>query len=183
MLTATGGFVEIWPGIMGTTGAEVADSLKPYPRLRGAGGLKQTESGRAMAGPADLVVREPDGEGVIRTSVGTEFPTNPTLAEYWARQRDFVDVVEVDERQPRLPHPHLVGYALPEIAGAPSPSPLMLWWALLIGLSSLARYESAAWTAAIDLDASDLAVGLERVLDIAAERVPQRILTSLHDPV
>lgn len=55
----------------------------------------------------------------------------------------------------------------------------MLWWALLLGLSSLARYDPARWTAAIDLDASDLAVSFERVLDIAEQRVPARILEAL----
>ena len=157
--------------------------LKLYPRLRDAVGRKQGGSGAEAAGPNDLVLQSQDVEGVLRPIIGMEFPTQTTMADYWACQRDFCDVVDVDERYPKLPHPHLVGYALPEIAGAPSPSPLMLWWALLIGLSSLARYEPAAWTAAIDLDASDPAVSLERVLDIAAERVPKRILTSLHDPV
>ncbi|WP_371878886.1 YaaC family protein [Amycolatopsis roodepoortensis] len=55
----------------------------------------------------------------------------------------------------------------------------MLWWALLLGLSSLTRYEPAAWSAAIDLDASELAVPLEQVLEIAEDRLPTRILESL----
>ena len=46
-------------------------------------------------------------------------------------------------------------------------------------LSSLARYEPDDWTAAIDFDASPLATDLRAVLDIAAERVPARILESL----
>jgi hypothetical protein len=55
----------------------------------------------------------------------------------------------------------------------------MLWWALLLGLSSLARYEPAAWTRALDLDQSELAVGLERVLDFADEWVAKRLLSEL----
>jgi YaaC-like Protein len=66
------------------------------------------------------------------------------------------------------------------VADTPGLSVLLLWWAVLLGLSSLARYESAAWTAAIDLDASQLAADLRTVLDIAAARVPARILDSLH---
>jgi len=58
--------------------------------------------------------------------------------------------------------------------------PLLLWWALLLGLSSLARYESAVWTAAIDLDASPLASDLRTMLDIAADRVPARMHDILH---
>lgn len=38
---------------------------------------------------------------------------------------------------------------------------------------------TAAWTAAIDLDASPLAVDLQTVLDIVAEEAPARMLESL----
>lgn len=48
-----------------------------------------------------------------------------------------------------------------------TPTPLMTWWALLLALSSLARYEPAAWTAALNPDRSRIAVplatGLRRV--------------------
>ncbi|MGH9893537.1 MAG: YaaC family protein [bacterium] len=50
---------------------------------------------------------------------------------------------------------------------------------MLIGLSSLTRYEPGGWTAAIDPDASELAVSLERLLNVAAESVPMRILEVL----
>jgi hypothetical protein len=56
---------------------------------------------------------------------------------------------------------------------------LLLWWGLLLGLSTFARYEPAAWTAAIDPEVSPLAVALERVLDIAQERIPSRVLAAL----
>ena len=65
------------------------------------------------------------------------------------------------------------------LQGVRAPHPLMLWWALLYGLSSLARYEPATWTAALDLDRSEIAVGLERVLDLAEEHVPKRVLREL----
>lgn len=77
------------------------------------------------------------------------------------------------------PAPHLVGFALPDVGGAPAPLPLLLWWAFMLGLSSLARYEPATWIAALDLDRSELAVGLERVLDVAEERISARILEGL----
>lgn len=50
--------------------------------------------------------------------------------------------------------------------------PMLLWWVLLFGLSLLARYEPAAWRAALDADASDLAVPLEELLDEALEVTP-----------
>jgi hypothetical protein len=55
----------------------------------------------------------------------------------------------------------------------------MLCWALLLGLSSLARYHPVAWTRAVDLDVSTLAVPLQQILDVAAVKIPQRVLTAL----
>ena len=175
----TGGLVETWVDIPGTNGQELTEALKPYPTLRGAFGVKQGGNGADPAGPADAVQREPDERGVMRAAVVRSGPTQTSLSEYWRRRREFASIVEIDERHPRYPYPHFVGFALPDIAGSESPHPLMLWWALLLGLSSLTRYEPAAWTAAIDLDASELAVSLERVLDIAEEKVPKRILQSM----
>jgi hypothetical protein len=61
-------------------------------------------------------------------------------------------------------------------------TPLLTWWSLLLGLSMMARYEPGGWTAALDLDASELAAPLERLLDIAVERVPELVLGGLLDP-
>lgn len=174
----TGGMLSVSVDLPGDTGVEIANALKPYPTLRGAFGLKQGTAGGERAGATDRVIRG-EALGRDRATIALEAPTEMMMAELWRRQRALVSIVEIDERQPTYPAPTLVGFALPEMAGGPSPFPLLLWWALLLGLSSLARYEPAAWTAAIDLDASELAVGLERVLDVAAERVPARILQSL----
>src|SRR4029453_12305350 len=78
-------------------------------------------------------------------------------------------------------NPHFVGIVRPAIGGSPSPSPLMLWWALLLGLSSLVRYYPAVWVRSIDLDESILASPLRQVLDVAMERVPVRVLEALRD--
>lgn len=58
-------------------------------------------------------------------------------------------------------------------------SPLMTWWALLFGLSMLARYEPAGWAQALDLDSSSIAAPVIRCLDIAVERVPELVLGGL----
>jgi hypothetical protein len=58
-------------------------------------------------------------------------------------------------------------------------SPLMTWWALLYGLSMLARYHPAPWTRALDVDVCRLAVPLEVALDEALESVPRLVLRSL----
>lgn len=50
--------------------------------------------------------------------------------------------------------------------------PVLLWWVLLLGLSLLARYEPAAWQAALDLDISPAADPLTQLLDDALTAVP-----------
>lgn len=108
-----------------------------------------------------------------------DIPSPITFGDFWRRERNLISMLEIDDNGPTGSGVTIKGYALPGIAGGESPLPLMLWWALLIGLSSLARYHPAIWTAAIDRDSSELAVPLERVLDVAQERVPKRILESL----
>jgi hypothetical protein len=114
-------------------------------------------------------------------TVVREAPMQTTLAEFWRLEDDLYSAVEIDETYLRWPHPHLVGYVQPSIGSGPAPSPLMLWWALLLALSSLARYYPAAWVQAIDLDQSVLAAPLRQVLNVAADRVPARVLDALRD--
>ena len=59
------------------------------------------------------------------------------------------------------------------------PSGLMLWWMLLQALAALARYEPAAWTAAITPDRSKIAVPLEQTLQIAAMILPRLLREAL----
>jgi hypothetical protein len=64
------------------------------------------------------------------------------------------------------------------------PSPLMTWWALLYGLSMLARYHPAPWTEALGPDDSRDAVPLEAALDEALDAVPYLLLEALRqEPV
>jgi hypothetical protein len=56
---------------------------------------------------------------------------------------------------------------------------LMSWWATLLGLSSLARYEPARWRAAIDVDKSVDGVALQEILDVGVERVPELLYGAL----
>ena len=57
--------------------------------------------------------------------------------------------------------------------------PLMTWWALLYGLSMLARYDPAPWTEALRADKSRDAVPLEIAMDEALEAVPHLVLEAL----
>jgi hypothetical protein len=167
--------------IPGDTAEQVAQALEAYPTLTGARARTPVQPyGDRYAGPGEPIVRGPAGpDGHRGVVVAKDAPKQMSLAEYWQLHESLYSVVEIDQHFPALPYPELIGYALPAVAGGPSPLPLVLWWALLLGLSSLARYESAAWAAAIDLDASPLAADLRTVLDIAAERVSARILDSL----
>jgi hypothetical protein len=58
-------------------------------------------------------------------------------------------------------------------------APLMVWWALLYGLSHIARYHPAAWTRALDPLNSALAVPIESALAWAREIMPGVILEVL----
>jgi hypothetical protein len=177
-ITTTNGMLSAAVAVPGDTAGEVVEALQSYPSLRRARVYKQGASGAVSAGPDDPVERHILGN-TQRVGIAIEVDRQMTMAEFWAKNRELASVVEIDATQPRFPAPQLIGYALPELAGAEALWPLMLWWALLYGLSVLARYEPAAWTAALDLDRSKLAVGLERVLDLAAHRVPERVSAAM----
>jgi hypothetical protein len=51
--------------------------------------------------------------------------------------------------------------------------------AVLLLLSSLARYEPARWQRALDVDRAGVAVLLEEVLDLAQTRVPELLFEAL----
>lgn len=71
-------------------------------------------------------------------------------------------------------------YLIPRLGDAgTAPHRLMIWWALLYALSSLARYEPAEWVAALDVDRSLLAVDLESTLATAEATVPVLIAEAL----
>lgn len=68
----------------------------------------------------------------------------------------------------------------PALSGTgPPPSPLMTWWALLFGLSMLARYHRAEWAAALDRSGSYAAADLERAMDWAIDAVPHLVLEAV----
>jgi hypothetical protein len=66
----------------------------------------------------------------------------------------------------------------PAVAGV-ALSSLLTWWALLFGLSMLARYEPAGWMKELDYDSSDLAAPLGELLEIGLHRVPELVLATV----
>jgi hypothetical protein len=58
----------------------------------------------------------------------------------------------------------------------------MTWWAVLLALSSLARYEPARWQRGLDVDRPGSAALLEELLDTAQARVPELLHEALLTP-
>jgi hypothetical protein len=58
-------------------------------------------------------------------------------------------------------------------------SPLMLWWALLFGLSIVARYHPGPWARALAVEGSSQAVPLEALLEKAIEVLPPLVYEAI----
>jgi hypothetical protein len=77
-------------------------------------------------------------------------------------------------------------YLRPRLPGGDAPSTLMTWWALLYGFSILARYHPALWSESLRVDASQLAIPIEDLLEEASEHLPglvhEALLGHVPDP-
>jgi len=76
---------------------------------------------------------------------------------------------------------HYLGatYLRPPGGAVCEPSGLMMWWIVLLALSSLARYEPAGWTKALTPDGSLITVPLETMLRQAERVLPRLLLDAL----
>ncbi|MFD5482037.1 YaaC family protein [Streptomyces hawaiiensis] len=73
-------------------------------------------------------------------------------------------------------------YAFPVLGSMAGPvHPLLAWWAVLFGLSILARYEPASWAEIIDIDSSSASNSVEHLLDQAIVVVPHMALLAIKD--
>jgi hypothetical protein len=178
---STGGRLRTLVGLPGETRADLNRAIAQYPTLAGTRPFRDGMAGFVPVGPDERVDRIAKADGSLAVAVGREAPPHLTLAEYWGMEDALYSTVEIAETFPRWPQRHLVGFIQPSVGGGPAPSPLMLWWALLLSLSSLARYYPAVWVRTIDLDQSVLASPLHQVLDVAADRVPARVLDALRN--
>jgi hypothetical protein len=147
-----------------------ARPLKDGVMSMNAGGIS-----RAFADGEDEVTRDEKTYNPLM-AIPADLQMSP--AAFWRLQAELFSLIEAN-RDPTTSYRNHLGHVVPSLAGAPAPSPLMLWWALLLGLSSLARYHPAEWVAALDLNSSMLAYRLEQVLDVAMERVPTRVWDGL----
>jgi hypothetical protein len=58
----------------------------------------------------------------------------------------------------------------------------MTWWAVLYGLSMLARYHPVEWEWALAVNSSPVAVLLEQAMDVALIVVPELVLEAIETP-
>jgi hypothetical protein len=115
----------------------------------------------------DWVVCQPSGIGPLPVFCWPDVPTNVQT-----RAQRF-EAIAPDYRRLGT---HLL---LPRAGAQDALSPLMLWWALLFGLSSIARYNPETWVGALAVNDSELAVPIEAALDTALDAVPDLILGAL----
>jgi hypothetical protein len=135
---------------------DVNEALSKYPGSTGA--LAAMHNRELMPWPAasgqcfqalwmpDQSAATQDGPELITSYLAKRFPHYSQTEAFWL-------VPEVSDGRDRL-------------------APVLLWWALLHGLSLLARYEPAAWRLALDLDTSPIADPLIDLLDSALQIVP-----------
>jgi hypothetical protein len=72
-----------------------------------------------------------------------------------------------------------IRFLMPTLPTGDLLTPLMLWWVLLLGLSSVARYDPELWIYALDVNTSKQAVPIEAALDVALVALPELILEAL----
>lgn len=73
-------------------------------------------------------------------------------------------------------------FLFPSVGTMAEPAhPLLVWWAVLFGLSILARYEPEHWATIIDIDESPDANAVEHVLEQAVEVVPHLALRAIQE--
>lgn len=65
--------------------------------------------------------------------------------------------------------------------GAGVQHPLLVWWAILYGLSMLARYRPATWTDLININKSPYASAIEHLLDSALDSVPDLVARTIQE--
>ena len=150
----------------------IIDHLRKYPAAAGAR-LETPQNilqrGWTPWGYGPSILRSQQSGQAQAEAAGV--PAGAMLESYWTGrvpayryQREHWLVPVVGDRNDELP-------------------PILLWWALLFGLSLLARYEPVAWRAALDPDKSEIACQLERLVDDALDIAPELLFEAItHRP-
>jgi len=111
----------------------------------------------------------------------TQLPSGTAIQVSFSLAKDEQPILQDALVERRAPQHRFLGehWLVPAVAGGVVLTPLMAWWALLFGLSMLARYHPASWVSALDLNSSPLAVPLEDALDQAMTAIPHLVLEAL----
>lgn len=138
--------------------------LERYPAAKGSG--VQTRIGHAALGT--------DGEVLIGSSPYGQRCVNVI----WSG----IGSARIDEIAPQYGGVYRgmdVRLLRPTVPSGDYLSPLMLWWVLLFGLSTIARYDPETWVAELAVNETSNAVALETALDLAVQAVPELIVQGL----
>lgn len=164
--------------VPGETAAEVQQYLAAYSSFREARPWGRTSaSGGSLAffEDADRVPRYESGDGCSTVNVGFPCAEWMTRDEIWNFEEQVISLIDPGARDEEWRR----GLILPDVADGPSPHPLLLWWALMYALSILARYQPVEWRDSLDIDNSEQAHSLERLMDSARLAIPRQILFAL----
>lgn len=148
----------------GANADQLNSILERYPVAKGSG--VQTHIGQAALGGAGevLVGSSPHGQtcvNVIWSNIGS---------------------ARIDEIAPQYGGVYRgmdVRLLKPTLSSGDYLSPLMLWWVLLFGLSTIARYDPETWVSELAVNDTSNAVAFETALDIAVQAVPDLIASAL----
>lgn len=115
---------------------------------------------------------------VVRTQERTGRQGEPQVEVEWRDSDD--EVIPVNRVAPGLGGLNSGAYLHPALneAGNVLP-PLSIWWAILLTLSSLARYHPEQWNDALDRDKSLTAIPIEEALEIGREILPWMFVHAL----
>lgn len=149
----------------GLTAAAITEELSWYPALAGAVVRTDLHLGDAATGADVMRAFAPDGQECPKLGYPGPWEAHPKIEDV-------------------APVYNWTGYRIihPKLSTGDFLGSIMLWWLLLLGLSSIARYNPETWISTLDVNASPAAVAIETTLDTAVSAVPNLILRALVDP-
>jgi len=174
--------IEQWPeALLVVVPETTASRLERFDRVTAGVVSRRHPDGASLVNVLDKYpyacetqIQEVPGAGVVATWT----PAGDALTVHWpAETKDLAGRVStLDRIVPTTPGG--ARWWRPLVAGVQM-SDLTMWWALLFGLSMLARYEPAGWNAMLDLDSDPHAAHLVRLMDDAIEVLPALVLQVL----
>ncbi|WP_338704050.1 YaaC family protein (plasmid) [Streptomyces sp. Q6] len=131
------------------------------------------------AGYEDFVRRGPGADA--EPTFERHQPNAGWLSIHWRMPAEKGTQEERLERLSSMTRPYAGHrYFFPAVTGLSRElHPLMAWWALLYALSMLARYQPAQWAHHINVDNSQRAVPIEKILEQAMEHLPVLIADTI----